>query len=64
MYNIPSPSNDMMRLVLCRRPSKQDLFTTSILKHWAHEEEDKTAECLAHFISHHLSTPKKTTKSR
>ncbi|XP_067935501.1 integrator complex subunit 3-like [Watersipora subatra] len=59
-----SPNNDMMRLVLCRRPSKFDLFTTSIIKHWAHEDEDKTAESLAHFISHNLATPKKTTKAR
>jgi len=53
-----------MRLVLCRQPSKLDSFTASLLKNWAQEDEDKTAECLDHFLSHNISTPKKVTKAR
>ncbi|CAI9735301.1 Hypothetical predicted protein [Octopus vulgaris] len=53
------PTAELLRPLMCREYKKQDLFTVSVMKNWAHEYEDRLAELLYNLLAKSNSTPKK-----
>ena len=44
-----SPSQDLLRPLLCRECKRTDMFSVSVLKFWAQEWEDKLADLIYSF---------------
>lgn len=53
------PTSDLLRLLLCRVCSEDDLFCVSILKTWATDSPDKLATLLYNQLTESTTTPSK-----
>ena len=61
-YILSSPNGDLLRPLLCRDCKRADLFSVSVLKHWAQENEDRLADLLLAQLTKCNSTPNRKRK--